>query len=114
MREILTFASLCAALTVSASNMMTPWGEKVTSANAWRDYPRPQMVRENWTCLIGDWDYAIAAITNSSALPGKTDGRIRVPFALEAPLSGCGGRLLEPDEYLWYTREVDLCQLVTG
>ena len=108
MRGILTFVTSCAAFAVGASNMMTPWGEKVTSENAWRDYPRPQMVRENWTCLNGDWDYAICAITNSCALPGKVDGRIRVPFALEAPLSGCGGRLLEPDEYLWYTRTVDL------
>ena len=108
MREILTFASLCAALAVSASNMMTPWGEKVTSENAWRGYPRPQMVRKNWTCLNGDWDYAIDAITNALALPGKVDGKIRVPFALESPLSGCGGRLLAPDEYLWYTRDVEL------
>ena len=108
MRGILTIVSSCAAFAVWASNMMTPWGEKVTSENAWRGYPRPQMVRENWTCLNGDWDYAIDAITNSCALPGKVDGRIRVPFALEAPLSGCGGRLLKPDEYLWYTRTVDL------
>ena len=88
--------------------LMTEWGEKVTSENAWRGYPRPQMERANWTCLNGDWDYAITAITNTPGRPVKWDGRIRVPFALEAPLSGCGGRLLEPDEYLWYTREIDL------
>ena len=29
--------------------LMTEWGEKVTPENAWREYPRPQMVRENWT-----------------------------------------------------------------
>ena len=42
--------------------MKTTWGERVTSANAWREYPRPQMVRENWTCLNGDWDYAVTKI----------------------------------------------------
>ena len=39
--------------------MMTPWGEKVAAENAWREYPRPQMVRSNWTCLNGYWDYAL-------------------------------------------------------
>ena len=38
------------------SPLMTEWGEKVTPENAWREYPRPQMVRENWTCLNGEWD----------------------------------------------------------
>ena len=97
-----------AAETAKAEPMLTPWGEKVTSENCWRDYPRPQLARANWTCLNGDWDYAITAITNTAARPTEWTGRIRVPFALEAPLSGCGGRLLEPDEYLWYTRMIDL------
>lgn len=97
-----------AAETAKSEPMMTPWGEKVTSENAWRGYPRPQMVRANWTCLNGDWDYAITAITNTPGRPEKWDGKIRVPFALEAPLSGCGGRLLKPEEYLWYTREIEL------
>ena len=97
-----------AAETAKAEPMLTSWGEKVTSENAWRGYPRPQMERADWTCLNGDWDYAITAITNTAARPTEWIGRIRVPFALEAPLSGCGGRLLEPDEYLWYTRMIDL------
>ena len=94
--------NLCAKL------MMTPWGEKVTSENCWRSYPRPQMEREGWTCLNGDWDYQITSIIDTMERPEKWAGKIRVPFALEAPLSGCGGRLLEPHEYLWYTRKIDL------
>ena len=35
--------------------MMTPFGERVTAENAWREYPRPQMVRTNWQCLNGEW-----------------------------------------------------------
>ena len=92
----------------NAATMMTPWGEKVTGDNAWRVYPRPQMERSKWTCLNGEWDYAITAITNTMARPAEWAGKIRVPFALEAPLSGCGGRFLAPDEYLWYTREIEL------
>ena len=105
---IVSFASFAAVCVAEAAPMMTPWGEQVTSENCWRDYPRPQLARANWTCLNGDWDYAITAITNTAARPTEWTGRIRVPFALEAPLSGCGGRLLEPDEYLWYTRTIDL------
>jgi hypothetical protein len=91
-----------------AAPMMTPWGEKITSENCWRDYPRPQMVRSTWTCLNGDWDYAITPVAQTSGRPTAWAGKIRVPFALEAPLSGCGGRLLEPNEYLWYTRQIHL------
>ena len=112
---VLKFAAMSAfalvvgdAVADSSKLMMTPWGEKVTSDNVWRDYPRPQMVRKNWTNLNGDWTYAVTAITNSFGRPTYWDGKIRVPFALESPLSGCGGRLLQPHEYLWYTRELQL------
>ena len=74
--------------------MMTKWGERVTSDNAWREYPRPQMVRKEWTCLNGDWDYAVTVISNTVTRPVEWAGRIRVPFAVESPLSGVG-RLLE-------------------
>ena len=86
--------------------MMTPWGEKVTSENCWREYPRPQMVRANWTCLNGDWDYAVTSVTNTPGRPVRWDGKIRVPYAIESALSGVG-RLLEPDEFLWYTRTIN-------
>ena len=69
----LTFSAL-----LSAAPMLTPWGEKVTSDNCLREYPRPQMVREGWTCLNGDWDYAVTAITNTPGRPEKWDGKIRL------------------------------------
>ena len=53
----------------AAAPMMTEWGEAVTAENAWREYPRPQMVRESWTCLNGGWDYAITSVTNTSGRP---------------------------------------------
>lgn len=93
------------ASAVLAVPLTTPWGEKVTSANAWRDYPRPQLVRDGWTCLNGDWDYAVTSVTNTPGRPTAWDGRIRVPFAIESALSGVG-RLLKPDEFLWYTRTI--------
>ena len=100
------------ALMVSAAAgaiepMMTEWGVHVTAANAWRGYPRPQMAREGWCCLNGEGDYAVTAITNTTGRPEKWDGKICVPFAIESVLSGVGD-VLEPHQYLWYTREVEL------
>jgi len=86
--------------------MMTSFGEKVTPENAWCEYPRPQMVRENWTNLNGKWDYAVTSVTNTPGRPTKWDGQILVPFAIESALSGVG-RLLEPNEFLWYTRKIE-------
>jgi beta-galactosidase/beta-glucuronidase len=81
--------------------LMTQWGEKVTPENAWREYPRPQFVRERWQNLNGLWDYAVTAKT--APAPAKYDGQILVPFALEAALSGVG-KPLQPAERLWYRR----------
>jgi len=92
-------------LILVAAAMMTAFGEKVTSENCWRDYPRPQLERDGWTCLNGDWDYAVTSVTNTPGRPTKWDGKIRVPYAIESALSGVG-RLLEPDEFLWYTRTI--------
>jgi len=60
MKTLMTtvFVALSATM-VNAELMLTEWGAKVTSENALREYPRPQMERKNWTCLNGDWDYAI-------------------------------------------------------
>ena len=110
MKSIL-FAAAC-GLTAGAlayahapSPLMTTWGEKITPENAWREYPRPQMVRANWTNLNGEWDYAVTCVTNTPGRPTKWDGKILVPFCLESALSGVG-RLLEPDQFLWYTRTI--------
>lgn len=62
-------AIACIAIVAEAAFSPAPWGEKVTSENCLRDYPRPQMVRNGWTCLNGDWEYAITAVTNTPGRP---------------------------------------------
>ena len=83
--------------------MRTEWGEKVTPENAWREYPRPALRRENWTNLNGLWDYAVTPKTDSAPPREKWDGKILVPFAIEAPLSGVERRFT-PEDALWYRR----------
>ena len=82
-------------------SLMTEWGAKVAPDNAWREYPRPQFVRERWQNLNGLWDYAITA--KNAPAPATFDGQILVPYAVEAALSGVG-KSLRPDQRLWYRR----------
>lgn len=88
--------------------LMTEFGAKVTPENAWREYPRPQLVREKWTNLNGLWDYTITQDANKTkGFPEKWDGEILVPYALEAGLSGVG-RMLHPNDLLWYRRMIEV------
>ena len=84
-----------------AGPITTKWGKAVTPANAWRSYPRPQMVREAWQNLNGLWDYAI--VKAEAPRPAKMQGKILVPFAVESKLSGVQRKVL-PDDRIWYKR----------
>ena len=94
------------AVVIPRVKMRTEWGESVTAENAWRDYPRPQLRRNNWTNLNGLWDYAVTG-QETTNMPEKADGKILVPFAIEAPLSGVEKRF-GPGDALWYRRIIEL------
>lgn len=84
--------------------MLTEWGETLDREHPLLEYPRPQLVRDSYLNLNGPWSYAI---TKSAQKPQQADGTIIVPFSPESELSGVG-RTLQPDEYLWYIRSVEL------
>ncbi|MCU0248546.1 MAG: hypothetical protein MUC42_18430 [Bryobacter sp.] len=81
--------------------LKTPWGEKVTPENVWREYPRPQLARERWQNLNGLWEYAITP--RAAAAPARYDGEILVPFPVESSLSGVG-KILTPGTERWRAR----------
>lgn len=84
------------------SELITKWGEQVTADNAWTEYPRPEMARDNWQNLNGHWDYAISPVDQQD-VPTDWAGQILVPFCLESKL-GEVQRLLDATEALWYRR----------
>ena len=69
--------------------LYTAAGESVPET-PWNDYPRPQMVRRDWLCLNGEWDFTA----------NGREGKITVPFCAESLLSGaekpvpCGQELI--------------------
>ena len=83
------------------STLTTPWTSDVSPGKALPEYPRPQLVRKQWTNLNGLWDYAIEAKADDR--PKEFKEQILVPFAVESSLSGVG-RPLTPDQRLWCRR----------
>ena len=90
------------SVTYATNDLTTVWGAAVTPENAWREYPRPQLVRSDWTCLNGKWEYAIASAASDE--PKMYDGTILVPFGVETPLSGVRRKVL-PEDQIWYRRK---------
>ena len=90
--------------------LMTRWAKDVSPDKVHPEYPRPQMVRKNWTNLNGLWDYAI---WQDGKLPGKFDGKILVPFPVESALSGVMRRV-KPEEILTYARTFPTPKLAAG
>lgn len=100
------------------NSLTTVWGEALDPSNVLPEYPRPRMQRDNYVMLNGVWEYAITPVDGKvdaetlaqQVIPSRWDGQIVVPFSPEAPLSGVG-RTVQPSEFLWYKRKIDLPKL---
>jgi len=79
------------------------WAKEVSPTNALKEYPRPQMVRNQWQNLNGLWDYAITP--KDGNVPASWEGRILVPYPIESALSGVK-KALQPDQLLWYKKTI--------
>ena len=106
-RTLLSILALGAGLIANAqwcpvgNEIKTPWASEVSPQNAHQEYPRPQMVRQDWSNLNGLWSYAITDVNSESF---TAEGEILVPFAVESSLSGVGRRITK-ENTLWYERD---------
>ncbi|MFW6289901.1 MAG: glycoside hydrolase family 2 protein [Mariniphaga sp.] len=85
----------------AGDKIKTPWAEKIDPSNPLPEYPRPQLVREQWLNLNGLWDYTLAP--RGSSIPTAFEGEILVPYPIESSLSGVMKRVGK-DQELWYQR----------
>jgi hypothetical protein len=95
----------------AAPRLVTRWAAQVDRIHPLPEYPRPQMARERWENLNGEWDYAIAP--RGAEKPGSYDGKIVVPFPVESTLSGVT-KPVTPDQWLWYRRSFERPRLASG
>ena len=68
------------------------------------EYPRPQLKRNSYICLNGEWDYTIQKDSN---LPIEYDGKILVPYSPEVEKSGVN-KVLMPDDFLFYKLNLEI------
>ena len=84
--------------------LKTRWAEAAMCDMPLPEYPRPQMVREDWINLNGMFDFAI---TGDIDWCEEYNEEIRVPFAVESCLSGVCKRVSARDR-LWYRKKITL------
>ena len=80
--------------------LMTKWAKDVDPAHPLPDYPRPQMVRQQWLNLNGIWELQSGLEGDPVPTGKKLGGHIVVPYPVESALSGV---MLHFDR-LWYRR----------
>ena len=105
------FTVLCLCLSARADwqpakgPLMTRWAKQVSPDSVHPEYPRPQMVRQDWLNLNGLWEYAIRPKDRQQ--PDEFDGQILVPFPAESALSGVMKAVGEENR-LWYRRTFEI------
>ncbi|MBQ8183195.1 MAG: glycoside hydrolase family 2 [Clostridia bacterium] len=83
--------------------LLTRWGKTLNKELPLNDYPRPQLKRDSFINLNGEWNYAIYDEYKKFA---GYQGKIIVPFSPETILSGVE-KLVEPTDILYYQRFFD-------
>ena len=96
----ITLAGLLSAQDWTPVNapILTVFEESINPNSVLQEYPRPQLKREEWKNLNGLWDYAI--VDKNLGEPSLPQGKLLVPFCIEAPLSGVQ-KHISRSENLW-------------
>ena len=81
-------ADIRSAINESTQRLLTPWGEDLNTESPLPEYPRPQLVRDRWLNLNGEWEFAGATADENPVFGEPLAERIIVPFPVESQLSG--------------------------
>jgi len=84
--------------------LMTPFASQIDTANVLGEYPRPQMVRNQWKNLNGVWQYQPGTSFDQSVPKGNLSYKILVPFPVESAISG----VMKHSENMWYRRTFEV------
>lgn len=84
--------------------LMTKWAAEVRPENVHSEYPRPQMMRDDWINLNGLWQFSKAQKNDPPPFGKELAGKILVPFPIESALSG----VMEKTKYAFYRKELDM------
>ena len=79
------------------------WGKEIDPGNILQEYPRPNLVRDSYFNLNGEWECRI----NESETADFYDETIIVPFSPESMLSGVG-KIVMPHQRLHYRKKFTL------
>ncbi len=90
-------------MSVKICDLYTVQGERL-GEKVWQEYPRPQLRRESYLNLNGQWDFAAK---KGKQFPRSYSQKILVPFCPESLLSGIHAHYGE-DQFLFYRREITL------
>ena len=83
--------------------LKTRWTDSVNRKLPHNEYPRPTMVRDRWTNLNGEWDFAIQPPSVEREKAFTSPSKIVVPFPVESYLSGVQ-RAVPSGHKMWYRR----------
>lgn len=84
--------------------LSTRWTKNVRADQVLPEYPRPQLVRDQWQNLNGTWEFAFGKAGEAPPLGKTLERRILVPFPVESALSG----VMEHADRLWYRRTFEV------
>lgn len=81
--------------------LMTSFSNDIDPNNVLPEYPRPQMVRDQWMNLNGIWQFQPGTSQQEAVPQGDLSNSILVPFPVESAISG----IMEHHPRLWYKRK---------
>ena len=104
--SVTTISVNCYGWEMANGQLMTQWAADIDPQNVLPEYPRPQMVRDDYMTLNGIWQFQEAFSGENAPVGTDLTDEILVPFPVESAISG----VYQHYDRLWYRRSFDVPQ----